>query len=93
MSELGIVLILSLSGAVNVRVHIGIPKLEGYLISKEGNQMPEKVYPSYTLYEVRAFAQVRDAYEVVFLEKLKEADRIADNMRDVWKSQRCGAER
>ena len=62
------------------------------VLNKEENQMPEKVYPSYTLYEVRAFAQVRDAYEVVFLEKLKEAIRISGNMEDVWKHQRCGAE-
>ena len=33
-----------------------------------------------------------DVAETEVLEKLKEAIRIADNMRDVWKHQRCGAE-
>ena len=38
-------------------------------------------------------AGIRDKAEAEFLTALKEDSRIADNMRDYWKHQNCGAER
>ena len=52
-------------------------------------EIPESNYNLYALY---LCADVRDRAEVAFLKELKEAVRIADNMRDTWKHQRCGAE-
>ncbi|KKM86361.1 hypothetical protein LCGC14_1279850 [marine sediment metagenome] len=36
--------------------------------------------------------QRRDEAEAEFLEELRETDRIADNMRDVWKNQNAQSE-
>ena len=50
--------------------------------------MPETIYPSYTLVELKAFAHIRDRAEWDFEKVLHEADRIADNIKSVWLKQR-----
>ena len=54
--------------------------------------MPETVYPSYTLYEVKAFASIRDLAENVFLYWLKEADKKAEKWDDYQRHINSGAE-
>ena len=54
--------------------------------------MPEKVYPSYTLEEVRAFASIRNMAEVRWLLVLKSIDQKADKWDDWQRHINSGAE-